>query len=105
MKTCVSVDSVQAIRILLTKADLVMSDEKRRPSGPFDFGDNETIGLHMKRSGKSLLELGEFDFGLYLGEHEGKWAVGIKDMKTKLPLVGAELFDSLEQLKEEWQLD
>lgn len=105
MTTKTSVNSVRANRILLSKADAVMSDEKRFPTGPFDFGDEQTIGMHMKRVGKNVLELGEFDFGLFLGEVDGSWAVGIKDMMTVLPLVGAELYESLEELKEEWQLD
>ena len=105
MTTHTSVDSTQANRMLLSKANAVMSDEKRLPNGPFDFGDEQTVGLHMKRVGKNILELGEFDFGLYLGEVDGQWVVGIKDMMTTLPLVGAELFESLEDLKQEWQLD
>lgn len=44
------------------------------------------------------------DFGVYLGEVEGKWWVGIKTPMGG-GLSGTEAFDTLDELKQEWRLD
>lgn len=78
---------------------------KRKPTGPFDFGDERTNGLCVKRVGKSFHDLdSKNDYGFYLGRPEGgREVVAIKDLTGNIP--GAELFEDIHELKQEWQLD
>jgi hypothetical protein len=43
--------------------------EKRRPNSEDDFGDEETIGLHLK---KRQLQNCETEFGVYLGKKQNR---------------------------------
>lgn len=82
----------------------VLSD-KRSPNGAQDFGDAETVGLHLKRRYLKFMEFQEsLDFAAFLGEHDGRWIVGILDGSCSR-LISGESFDSLEDLKEAWELD
>lgn len=99
MKT--TVDAHEAERLWY---EIEPADEPRVPTGEFDFGDPETVGLHLKRAGKSFSQLGTNDFGMFLGHIEGHFVVGIKHL-TKSELKAGELFDTIEELKKEWQLD
>jgi hypothetical protein len=77
---------------------------KRQPTGPDDFGDETTVGLHLKRRGVNLGNASDADspFGRYLGLHDDGYVV----LATGLFNVShIETFDSLEELKEDWQLD
>lgn len=71
----------------------------------FDFGDQRTVGLHLKRNSFTFGSPDREDgwFGVYLGAHDGKFAVGT--WGTLYGRIGVELFDTLEELKEEWRLD
>lgn len=79
---------------------------KRRPTAIDDFGDEATIGLHLKRKGRDDVQR---DFGLYLGEHHGLWIVGIKHCTWWTGgcgrLTRLESYGSLERLKRLWELD
>lgn len=82
---------------------------RRTPQGPFDFGDDKTLCLHMKRVGYSISEDRPGCFGMFAGkratpEGEIKFVVVIKDLMTFKP-IGYEAFDSLQEMKQEWQLD
>lgn len=79
--------------------------EKRSADGPFDYGDNKTVGLHLKRNS---FKFGESDpdnsFGVFLGHHNDGYVVGVK----KIDLSGfsaCEVFDSVGDLHAEWRLD
>ena len=84
----------------------------RRPTGPDDFGDAATVGLHVMRRGKGFQDLNiETDFGLYMGEQHfagtsaiihRQWCVGIIDAGNNI--TGFESFSTLEELKREWRL-
>lgn len=79
--------------------------EKRTPQSRYDFGDAATVGKNLKRSGLSFHELeDETDFGIYLGEHPDGWVVGIID-GPGTRLVAAEVFKTLGDLKQAWELD
>lgn len=67
-----------------------------------DWGDKETIGKHLKRR-KGFSDLKENDFGVFLGEKEGKIIVGIKNWDGGI--VTIEEFDSIDEAKKEWILD
>jgi hypothetical protein len=78
---------------------------KRPSKNDSDFGDTQTVGKHLKRSGLTFHQFEDnLDFGLYLGEHKGKWVVGIKN-EDGSKLAGGEVFDSLSDLKQAWILD
>lgn len=79
---------------------------KRRPTGPDDFGDRETIGLQLKRRSYVLGTVddnGDDAFGVYLGAHPDGFVVFVWDMMYRP--TGAEVFETLEDLKAEWRLD
>lgn len=78
---------------------------KRDPRNQHDFGDNATIGVHLKRIGISFHDYqDELDFALFLGAQDDGYVVAIKNMDAS-DIVGAEVFETLEQLKQVWELD
>lgn len=87
--------------------------KKRIPISTSDFGDKATIGMHLKRIGYSLETAKDGTFGLYLGMHEEmhngvhekQWIVALKCLNIFDGLCGYESYDSLDDLKSEWQLD
>lgn len=84
--------------------DTSIFGEKRKPVSAFDFGDQATIGLHLKRCGKNIENFVDYDFGIYLGESYGKFHVGtMKIMEFKPEKL--ESFSTLEELKQQWMLD
>jgi|WetSurSiteA1Bulk_404760.scaffolds.fasta_scaffold102747_1 hypothetical protein len=80
---------------------------KRSPKSRNDFGDDETVGMHVRK-------IGEFDqkdldpdahvWGRYLGGYNGKWYVGTYPTSEFCPKALTE-YDSLEKLKQVWELD
>lgn len=84
----------------------VWPDEPRQPKDAFDFGDDATIGLHLKRVGYSISDTtGDPNqvFGRYLGRHPDGYVVAVTGL-----LSGAhtcEIFDFLPELKRQWKLD
>jgi hypothetical protein len=79
--------------------------EKRQSKDQFDFGDDRTVGKCLKRRYLSFYDYQEnLDFGRFLGKHQDKWVVGIVNEDSS-QLVGGEVFDSLEDLKQAWELD
>lgn len=77
---------------------------RRRLFNKNDWGDAQTVGVNLKRSGLSFHELQEDDFGIFLGEHPDGWVVGLIDVEGSR-LTAAEVFPSLEALKQAWELD
>lgn len=99
---------MHSLRLLLaaTKTNHWNSSKSRD-----DFGPPETTDCHLRQ--KHLIydmpfldnkEYFRHAFGLYLGEHNAKWIVAIKDLLLFQP-VGWLEYDTLEQLKQEWELD
>lgn len=68
-----------------------------------DFGEPDTVGLHVKRIGTSIEDDCEDAFGRYLGEHPYGFAILVTHLDYTPKAV--ELFDTLEELKQKWQLD
>ena len=97
------IDSAKAYNYLL---DSSLFGKKRNSKDAFDFGDDATVGKHLKRRYLTFNEYEiELDFGVFLGKHaDGKWVVGIWNTDCS-NLVGGEVFDSLGDLKGVWQLD
>lgn len=77
---------------------------KRSPKSEYDFGDEKTVGLKLKRAGKAFDYFNDHDFGYYLGYYGGKYHVGTHVILSFVPSK-LESFDSLEELKENWILD
>jgi len=88
----------------------MFSENRRVPRFAMDFGDVETVGLHLKRPALTApMSWGDPGyFGIFLGFNEKRsaWAVGVKDVKSfDTVLTGGLLYSSLEELKKDWQLD
>ena len=66
-----------------------------------DWGDEQTIGVNLKRINYNFNN--ENDFGIYLGKHDIGFVVAIKSWDFKI--TGGEVFTSLEELKTVWEID
>jgi alpha-acetolactate decarboxylase len=73
---------------------------KRVPTGPEDWGDEETVGVFVKQKGKGLSGWS----GRWLGIIDGKPTIGVhfKGWETVNELVQ---YDTVEEMKKEWWLD
>jgi len=78
---------------------------KRVCRGSIDFGDQGSVGKHLKRSDLDFYQLEErLDFGVYLGKTRGKYVVGIWNEDCTV-LVACEVFESVSEVQHCWQLD
>lgn len=78
---------------------------KRIPTAPFDYGDDATVGLNLKRS---KYEFGSGDgndsFGIYLGKHSEGYVVAVKKLDWS-GFSACEIFPTIGDLHAEWRLD
>lgn len=77
---------------------------RRRPEHEDDFGDEATIGLQLKRKGKSFEELGDYDFGFFLGKVDGMFHIGTHEVGVFKP-TRLESYKTMEALHKSWRLD
>ena len=78
--------------------------DKRIPTSNKDYGDDETIGLCLKRKNGNLFE-GDPNVAIFLGEANDKFIVGVNQLGSKFNFSACETFDSKEEMIEEWILD
>jgi hypothetical protein len=82
----------------------VLPDQHRIPADAHDYGDQDTVGLHMKRNTFDIGDVAADDvFGLYLGKHPDGYVIMVTDVFSRP--TGAEVFETLEEMKAEWRLD
>ncbi len=95
----VVIDEKEVLTILFNSA---LWGKRRRIKNRQDFGDEASVGVHLRREG--LKDYKDHDFGIYLGEHFKCFYVGtmliLKFQPTRL-----EVFDTLSELKEQWEVD
>ncbi len=84
--------------------DCQLFGPKRKPKNDMDFGDEATIGLKLKASGKNIENFVDHDFAFYLGYQKGQFHVGTHEISAFTPQK-LESFDTLEELKQKWMLD
>ncbi len=77
--------------------------KKRRPVSAEDFGDVETIGLHLKRKGVGE-SYQDHDFGVYLGHVKNGYGVATMEVMSFIP-TKLETYATLDALHREWRLD
>jgi hypothetical protein len=93
-------DKMKREEIVNIMLDIPIFGKKRNPKSELDFGDEETVFLNTKRISEK-----EPQFGKYLGQlNNRKWAIGIKDFAT-WSIIDIEMYDTLEELKQNWILD
>jgi hypothetical protein len=85
-------------------AESAVFGEKRIPVSAFDYGDEKTVLLHLKRVGSSIGDLNEDNYGIYLGKHNDGYVVAVKDFMGS-GLTSCEVFDTESEMKTIWQLD
>lgn len=78
--------------------------QKRCPVDAFDYGDEQTVCLSLKRVGYNFNDDVDNSFGVYLGKHYDGYVVGIKKF-TWNGFNACEVFDSITEMKRVWQLD
>jgi len=80
--------------------------EPRIPTDALDFGDSQTIMLSLKRRKTNIFAGDPNDkFGVFLGKNKEKFVVGVHNIGNKFQFNASEAFESLEEMKAEWQLD
>jgi hypothetical protein len=78
----------------------------RIPTDALDYGDEATVTLSLKRRNTNIFGGDPNNkFALYLGNHKGKFIVGVHNLGNKLNFNATECFDSLDEMKKEWELD
>jgi hypothetical protein len=87
--------------------EIIMDSPVLRPfrelKGPDDWGDQDTVGVHLKKLNYNFSEAKAEDFGRYLGKHDIGYVVGVKNWPGQV--VSGEVFETLEELKQRWQID
>jgi len=104
MATMTRIDTVQAITFWLDTP--FYRDYGPRKSSD-DWGNPASAGLCLKRRGIDLFAdtpEAESGFAIYLGVHDGRHVVAIKDLFYR-GLTGGEVFDDLAEMKRRWMLD
>ena len=101
--------TVGQLKSIFSKLERVMANapllqQPRKAKNETDFGDQETVGLHVKAINKSFDEFKDYDFGIYLGNCKGQYHVGTCKISELTPskLVS---YDTLEALHKYWILD
>jgi hypothetical protein len=68
-----------------------------------DWGDQETVWAHTKHHGATIGSPDDH-FGVYLGFHKDVgYVVALKDIKSRF--TGGEVFKTIGEMKQRWQLD
>jgi hypothetical protein len=76
---------------------------QRCPDGPDDWGDPATVKLQLKHHGANFHSPWDH-FGTYYGKHKIGYVVAIKGVASMEPVSG-EVFDTIDEMKQRWQLD
>ena len=88
------------IRMLLQQ----ITTRPRRLQNPHDWGDSQTRGICLKRIGVDFynLKFGR-DFAIYFGLFRNQYYIGLTDENMNITEFGK--YDSLQELKYEWESD
>lgn len=79
---------------------------RRIPKGSEDYGDDQTVGLCLKRKNVIVFEGNPDDkFGIFLGKQEDKFIVGVNKLGSRFDFTACETFDSFNEMVSEWVLD
>lgn len=101
MKT--RLDSSVAFEALLNSTLLGL---RRIPKNSEDYGDDQTVGLCLKRKNVNVFEGNPDDkFGIFLGKQKDKFIVGVNKLGSKFNFTACETFDNLNEMISEWILD
>lgn len=85
---------------------LPVTARSRVPEHHLDYGDEGTLLKSLKRIGRNPFAGNPNDmFALFLGCYEGKYIVGVHNLGNQFGFNATEAFDSVEEMKTEWQLD
>lgn len=83
----------------------IVSNDLRLLNQTIDPHMNIQTGYQMTRKGKNFFDLGKNDFGIFCGTTEkGKFVIGIKNFPN-WDIKFLELFDSYEELTQQWVVD
>lgn len=79
----------------------------REVQDEWDYGPDDSRLLRVRRTWAAFTKCNpQTSFGYYLGRHHNKYVVGVRDiMEDELVFTSSELFDTLDECKEEWMVD
>jgi hypothetical protein len=77
----------------------------RSSNGSFDFGDEGTVLKCVKRLSWGSHRNGPENFGYYFGHQADEYVIGILTSWEDDGVGKVEMFNSLEELHQHWQLD
>lgn len=97
-------DEAETLRFWLGSRTVTAPAQRRRVDRS-DFGGADDVGLNLRRIGRqNVTDFGPDDFGVFLGRHDDSFVVAVKDFWTWKPTT-CEIFSSLAELKQFWELD
>ena len=72
-----------------------------------DFGDVGTLGWKLKRKGCYAVGDTNADnlYAMYLGEHDGKYVVGVLNLGSNRDFSSSELFDNRDEMRTHWVVE
>lgn len=71
----------------------------RVPANKQDFGDDSTVGLTVRRTAPNFSKVNPDARGVFLGASDGKYLVRLRERSMEL------MYDDIEALKADWELD
>lgn len=87
-----------------TILDANIYGKKRVPKSEFDFGDDATVGLKVKKINIAFANYSDHDFGVFLGKVKNQYHIGTMEILS-FQATQLDSFNTLEELKSVWQLD
>ena len=87
--------------------NLPAEPKKRTSVHQIDFGNKDTLGWKLKRKGCYAIGDTSADntYGMYLGEHDGKFVVGVLNLGSLKHFSATELFDTKDEMQTHWVVE
>jgi hypothetical protein len=87
--------------------ELLPEEVKQRDyQNEWDYGPEETRLYNMRRWHAVFCKCDPNNsYGVYLGEHDGKYVIGVHNVGDIYDFNSCEIYDSLDECKNEWMID
>lgn len=94
--------------VLARKLHEALPEVKKRTSVfETNFGPTDTVGWKLKRKGcYAVGDTGANNlYGMYLGQHEGKYVVGVLNLGSTKDFSATELFENTDEMHTHWTVE
>ena len=80
--------------------------DQRDYQNEWDYGPDDTRLYNMRRIYAVFCKCNPNDsYGVYLGKHNDKYVIGIHNLGDTYDFNSCEIYDSLDECKDEWMID